>query len=389
MYNQSFNRRNNSRPRFNGGRHKQKYIDPALFVNKAQVVEVENAPVIVHNFPDFPISMQLKNNISAKGFTTPTPIQDQVIPHILAGKDVIGIANTGTGKTGAFLIPLLNKIAQNPSQRVLIIAPTRELAMQIQDECKEFARGMNIFSVITIGGASMNNQIANLKRNPHIVIGTPGRLKDLAENRKLNLALFNNVVLDEVDRMMDMGFINDIRLLINKLPLVRQSLFFSATVPQEIVGIMQTFLKDPVTVSVKTHDTAQTVEQDVVKVGGRNKIDVLHDLLATDGFNKVIIFGRTKRGVDKLSKALLQRGFKVAAIHGNKSQGQRQRALDEFKSGKTPILLATDVASRGLDIEDVSHVINYEQPESYEDYVHRIGRTGRAEKKGIALTFVD
>ncbi len=371
-----------------GGRHMPKPIDPSLFVKKAEINTIENTPVITHTFADFQITEALQKNIVEKGFTQPTPIQDQAIPHILQGKDVIGIANTGTGKTGAFLIPLIHKMLQNKAERVLIIAPTRELAVQIEEECRILARGLDIFTALTIGGASMYQQAAQLRRQPHVVIGTPGRLKDFANQGKLHLGMFTNVVLDEVDRMMDMGFINDIKFLIGKLPAVRQSLFFSATIPNSVIPLMHAFLKNPITVSVKTHDTAKAVEQDVIKVGGRNKIDVLHDLLRQEGFEKVLVFGRTKWGINKLAKILSDRGIKVTAIHGNKSQGARQRALDEFKKGYIQVLLATDVASRGLDIDDVTHVINYDQPASYEDYVHRIGRTGRANKGGMALTFV-
>ena len=271
---------------------------------------------------------------------------------------------------------------------MLIIAPTRELAVQIQEECKLFAKNMNIFTTLAIGGASSYHQLSSLKRRPQFVIGTPGRLKEFAEGGKLQLATFQNTVLDEVDRMLDMGFINDIRFLISKLPYSRQSLFFSATIPGQVIPLMQTFLKNPITVSVKTQDTAEAVEQDIIKINGRNKVDVLSDLLHQQGFDKVLVFGRTKWGIEKLSKILLQRGLKVAAIHGNKNQNQRQRALEQFKRGEIHVLLATDVASRGLDIDDVTHVINYDQPASYDDYVHRIGRTGRANKKGIALTFV-
>ena len=233
-------------------------------------------------------------------------------------------------------------------------------------------------------------EIQELRRNPHIVVGTPGRLKDLIERRELNLMLFANVVLDEVDRMVDIGFIKDIKYLISLLPKVRQSLFFSATVDNSTREILNSFVSNPIMVSVKQQDTAENIEQDIVRLtGGRAKIDVLHDLLIMPGFEKVMIFGRTKWGMEKLSRALVERGFRSAAIHGNKSQSQRQRALDDFKNGQLQILIATDVASRGIDIEDVTHVINYDAPTSYDDYVHRIGRTGRAGKKGIALTFVE
>lgn len=378
--------------RSNGSRfgRKQQSIDPSLLVKKA-VVQPEDTAVYQpkHAFSDFIISDQLKQNISAKGYKNPTPIQDQAIPHLLAGKDVVGIANTGTGKTAAFLIPLINKVFFYRAQKVLIIAPTRELAVQIEDEFRAFARGMNILSVLCIGGVSLGNQIHALRRNPHFVIGTPGRLKDLEKQGKLNFANFTTIVLDEVDRMLDMGFIHDVNYIISRFPRTRHSLFFSATLPQSVQEIMRGFLKDPVTISVKSQETAENVEQDVIRTNGRAKIDILYELLQKEEFEKVLVFGRTKWSMEKLSKALIQKGLTAAAIHGNKNQNQRQKALDAFKANKIQVLLATDIASRGLDIDDVSHVINYDLPASYEDYIHRIGRTGRADKKGIALSFVE
>jgi ATP-dependent RNA helicase RhlE len=222
------------------------------------------------------------------------------------------------------------------------------------------------------------------------VVGTPGRVKDLIDRRKLNLGLFGNIVLDEVDRMVDIGFIRDVRYFISLLPKKRQSVFFSATISEKVKEMLHGFVTDAVTISVKQQDTSENVEQDIVRVkGSSNKIDILQDLLTNDGFDKVLIFGRTKWGIEKLTRELITRGFRAAALHGNKTQGQRQRALDQFKHNDVSILLATDVASRGLDIDNVTHVINYDAPESYDDYIHRIGRTGRAGKKGIALTFVD
>jgi len=301
----------------------------------------------------------------------------------------VGIANTGTGKTAAFLIPLLDKVVRNPSERVLIIVPTRELALQVKDDLVEFARGMRIYASLCIGGASINRQIESLKRGQDFVIGTPGRIKDLNQRRKIKFEDFSNIVLDEVDRMLDMGFVHDIRAIVDQLPQPRQSLFFSATMTSRVEEIMRGFLSNPVHISVKTQDSMASVIQEVVRVQGRSKVDVLHDLLISDGYAKVLVFGRTKRGTEKLSKALQQRGFKVNAIHGNKSQSQRQRALREFKSNQLQALIATDVISRGLDIDNVTHVINYDLPESYEDYIHRIGRTGRANKVGRALTLVE
>lgn len=374
----------NSRPA-----RRQADIDVSLFVNKAQEVAPEEAYIPKHSFSDFAIADQLKQNIFAHGYTTPSPIQDQTIPPILEGKDVVGIANTGTGKTAAFLIPLINKVFLNRSQKILIVAPTRELALQIEEEFVAFAKNLNIYSTLCIGGVSSQAQLQSLRRNPNFVVGTPGRLKDLIQNTNFNLSACNNIVLDEVDRMMDMGFIQDVRFLISQLALKRQSLFFSATVSPEIISVMHTFLKNPVTISVKKRETTSQVDQDIIKVNGGQKIDILQNLLNQPDFKKVLVFGRTKHGVEKLSRKLTKNGYKAAAIHGNKSQGQRQRALEAFKKNQIQVLLATDVAARGLDIDDVSHVINYDIPGTYEDYVHRIGRTGRADKKGKALTFVD
>lgn len=362
-------------------------IDVSQLIKKAQFVEKE-VYTPTHSFADFAINDILKENIRVKGYGSPTPIQDQTIPHLLEGKDVIGLANTGTGKTAAFLIPLIEKVYNDRTQRVLIVAPTRELAVQIDEELREFTRRMNIFSVICIGGVGMYGQIRGLMRNPAFVIGTPGRLKDLEKQRKLSFGSFQTIVLDEVDRMLDMGFINDVKWIVAKLPEKRHALFFSATLPENTKDIMSHFLKNPVTVSVKKTNTSANVDQDVIRLEGKPKIDVLHDLLAQEGFDKVLVFGRTKWGMEKLAKELDDRGFKVASIHGNKNQNQRQRAINDFKSDKVAILLATDIASRGLDIPNVTHVINYDLPETYEDYVHRIGRTGRADKTGKALSFV-
>lgn len=343
----------------------------------------------VHSFNDFNIAEKIKQNIQSKGYTSPTPIQDQAIVPALEGKDVVGIANTGTGKTAAFLIPLINKIYLDRNQKVLIVAPTRELAVQIRSEFRDFSSNSGLESVLCIGGVNIRPQIQALKNPYHFVIGTPGRIKDLKNQNKLNIAGFSTIVLDEVDRMLDMGFIHDIKFIISHLPKTRQSLFFSATMTPAVMEIMHSLSPNPITISVKKQETALNVDQDVISSRGANKLDVLHDLLIKEGFEKVLIFGRTKWGVEKLSRALEQRGFKVAALHGNKNQNQRQRALDSFRNDKINILLATDVAARGLDIDGITHVINYELPETYDDYVHRIGRTGRADRKGSALTFVD
>ncbi|HSX57944.1 MAG TPA: DEAD/DEAH box helicase [Candidatus Saccharimonadales bacterium] len=392
-FNRGFNGNNRgfqNRPRVLGPKSKLTNADHNIFIKKASEAVVSESYQPHNSFIDFAINDTLKRNIVKRGYTQPTPIQDKAIQPILDGRDLIGLANTGTGKTAAFLIPLIDKMVKNRNERVLIITPTRELAGQINTELKEFSFGLNIFSSIVIGGANLHRQMSDLRRRPNVVIGTPGRIKDLIERRALNLADFKNFVLDEVDLMVDIGFIRDVQYFISLLPVERQSLFFSATIPPKVQDILQAFVRDAVTVSVQTQPTSENVDQDVVRVLDRNKkVDQLHDLLIKDEFNKVMIFGRTKHGIEKLNKQLTSRGFSVGAIHGNRTQGQRQRILRSFKEDQINILLATDVASRGLDIDNVSHVINYDLPETYEDYIHRIGRTGRADKKGKALTFVE
>ena len=376
------NNRYNSH-RFNSTVHSSHYIKKSVPQYTQESVSIQ------YSFDDFQINHQLKQNISTRGYTTPTPIQDKAIPVILNNQDVIGIANTGTGKTAAFLIPLIHKITQNRTERALIIVPTRELAVQIDDELKAFARFLHISSTLCIGGTSINRQIYELRNNPDFIIGTPGRLKDLINRRFLHVNNFRNVVLDEVDRMVDIGFIADIKYIISLLPDQRQSLFFSATVSSEVNSIMQSFLKNPITISVKVQETVGSIEQDVIRVRDKEeKIARLNSMLRQDEFKKVLIFGRTKWSVERLSKTLQQYGFLAASIHGNKSQNQRLRVLSQFKQDQLRVLVATDIAARGLDIPNVSHVINFDEPASYTDYIHRIGRTGRAQKSGKAFTFI-
>jgi len=374
----------------NRGAHRGQHIDASRFVHKGVEVGETKPFTPKHSFSDFAIDEALKKNISKKGYATPTPIQDTSIPHTLEGKDVVGIANTGTGKTGAFLIPLVHKILKDRKERVLIMVPTRELALQIEEEFWGFADSLRIGAVSCVGGANINRQIATLRRDPHMVIGTPGRLKDLIERRVLNLSKFRTVVLDEADRMLDMGFINDMKHILAHMPKERHTLFFSATLSRDIEVLIKDFLIDPVHISVKTGDTPSGVDQDIVRVtSGKTKVDVLHELLIQPEFKKVLVFGRTKHGVEKLSKALVERGFKAESIHGNKNQNRRERALALFKGNHVQVLVATDVAARGIDIDDISHVINFDIPTTYDDYVHRIGRTGRAGKRGKALTFIE
>lgn len=384
-----FRRSRPSYPRSRGG-FRGEGIHVSRFINKAVITEQVEHFVPEHAFTSFAIDERLKKNILAKGYTSPTPIQDKAIPHILRGADLVGIANTGTGKTAAYLIPLINKVLMNSQENVLVVVPTRELAIQIESELRGFVSQMRIFSTCCVGGASIGRQISQLRQRNNFIIGTPGRLKDLIERKHIRLSMFRNIVLDEADRMLDMGFIGDMRFLMAGMPKERHTLFFSATLSSEISGLISEFLRDPVTISVKTGETARNVDQDIVKLKpGDMKIDILHDLLTQPEFSKVLIFGRTKHGVEKLSKMLEQRGFKADSIHGNKTHSHRQKALGLFRDSHIQILVATDVAARGLDIADVSHVINYDIPSTYDDYVHRIGRTGRGDKKGKALTFVE
>ncbi|HSX28209.1 MAG TPA: DEAD/DEAH box helicase [Candidatus Saccharimonadales bacterium] len=377
-----------SKPARRGGNTKQ-YINPAKFVQAARQVEVEEY-VPTNSFSDFAMHDLLRTNLVTKGFNAPSPIQDQAIPHGLEGKDLVGIANTGTGKTLAFAIPLLDRLLNDKQSRALIMAPTRELAQQIEDECRWLAKTSGLYGALLIGGTPMGPQLRDLRSNPQIVIGTPGRIKDHMERGTLNVSKFNMVVLDEVDRMLDMGFINDMRTILSQLASDRQSFFFSATLDSKVKTLVDSFVHEPVTVSVKTGDTSANVEQNVVTyVSKESKLEKLHDLLIQEGVSKALVFDETQRSVERLSNELLSRGFKVDAIHGGKSQGARQKALHRFKRSEIDILVATDVAARGIDVADITHVINYTTPQTYEDYVHRVGRAGRAGRPGNALTFIE
>ena len=373
-----------------GGNRRGAYIHPSKFINKAVAKADEVIYESKHEFMDFAFSADLQHNIIEKGYKIPSAIQDQAIPLILEGRDVIGLANTGTGKTAAFILPIIEKIRNTQDfNSVLIMAPTRELAVQIDEQFREFSRGMRLFSALVVGGMNIERQIRDLRRRPHVIIGTPGRMKDLMQRRELKLDQVKYLVLDEADRMLDMGFINDIREIVDQTSRDRQTLFFSATITPTIQALVNTFLNDPIEVSVRTSETAEHVEQDIVEARDKDqKLEILLEMLSQSDFEKVLVFGETKFGVQRLSDHLEQSGMTSVAIHGNKSQSQRQRALKMFKDNKVRIMVATDVAARGLDIPNVSHVINFEQPATYEDYVHRIGRTGRGGASGKAYTFV-
>jgi superfamily II DNA/RNA helicase len=396
--NRNFNnrRQSNNFGRSNNGGGRRNFrnipkINIDRFINEA-AAPAQAAPYVPENkFVDFQINDKLKANIVRKNYVTPTPIQDKAIPAVLAGKDVVGIANTGTGKTAAFVIPLIDKVMRSEyKEQVLIIVPTRELATQIDQEIKSFSYDIKIYTACCVGGASIRNQMRDLSYYNDFVIGTPGRLKDLSERGYVDFSKFRTVVLDEADQMLDMGFVNEIKNVLAQMPEDKHTLFFSATMNPKIETIIKTLLRDPVNISVKTQDTSKNIAQDVIRIkNGQNKIDVLHDLLSKQDFEKVLVFGRTKHGVHKLANTLYDKGHKAQSIHGDKSQSQRERALSDFKMNRVKVLVATDVAARGLDISDITHVINYDLPETHEDYIHRIGRTGRGGKVGKALTFID
>ncbi len=393
----NFGNSNHHSSRRNFGRsssHKPRFVKSADFhiskyIKKSKPVQAVADYVATHKFSDFPFCRALHDNITLKDYVHPTPIQDQSIPHLLENKDLIGIANTGSGKTAAFLLPIINKIYNNRGKsKALIIVPTRELATQIDNELRSFARGLGIFSVLAIGGTSVGRLINDLQRRHDLVIGTPGRIKDMTNRGVLNLKQFDTVVLDEVDRMLDMGFVNDIREVMATLPKPHQTLFFSATMDKDIQPLMYEFLVDPISVSVKTGETSDNIEQDVVKFSHTSeKMDLLEEILRRPEAKKVLIFGQTKYGVETLCQDIQARGFKAISIHGDKKQSQRNAAIRYFSEGQATIMVATDVAARGLDIDDITHVINYETPDNHETYTHRIGRTGRGNKNGIALTF--
>ena len=407
-----------------GGFRSREEIKHTRYVKKAiegQVITYESK----NSFADFNIHPVLKERITNRGYVTPTAIQDQAIPVILGGRDVIGLANTGTGKTAAFLVPIIDKILKSRSDerglpereaikgkfskytgidgkpkpefkyfiesepKTLIVVPTRELATQIEDELIAFAPDLRIFSAVCVGGTNMQRQISRLNKICQVVIGTPGRLLDLIERGHLKLGDFNTIVLDEVDRMLDMGFIDDVTTIANLLPDHKHSLFFSATMDPKLKPLMDKLLNDPATISVIQGNTSDYVDQDIVRVGrGESKLDKLVEILEGDEVQKALIFCQRKMDVDDLEYQLKSKGFQCESIHGDKKQRTRDIAVKRFKQNEVSILIATDVAARGLDIPLVTHVINYDEPENYADYTHRIGRAGRAGNRGWALTFV-
>ncbi|WP_425325175.1 DEAD/DEAH box helicase [Paracoccus siganidrum] len=383
---------NNKRPRHaRGGKARPA---PAALAPNAGRRAPAREPLATGPFADMGIDHRINANIAAMGLTRPTPIQEQGIPAVVQGRDVLGLAQTGTGKTAAFGLPMLTRLIRYGKKpeprtcRALILAPTRELATQIAANIDAYAEGTPIRSFRVVGGASINVQTERLSRGVDVLIATPGRLIDLIERRAVDLRETTYLVLDEADQMLDIGFIHALRRIAKMLPRERQTLLFSATMPKLMSELADTYLTDPVRVAVNPPgQAAKKIEQGVHFVTQGDKATLLAEYLARHPGELAMVFGRTKHGSDKLARLLEKWGFAVAAIHGNKSQGQRERALEAFRRGDTQVLVATDVAARGLDIPEVAHVYNYDLPNVPENYVHRIGRTARAGRDGRAVAF--
>ncbi|MDD2884543.1 MAG: DEAD/DEAH box helicase [Dechloromonas sp.] len=349
-------------------------------------------------FSELGLKAEIQRAVAEQGYDTPTPIQQQAIPAVMTGRDLMATAQTGTGKTAGFTLPILHRLASGPNDRltrvaktprVLVLVPTRELAIQVEESVRTYGKYLPVNSLAVFGGVGINPQIANLRRGIDILVATPGRLLDHVQQRTVDLSAIEIFVLDEADRMLDMGFIRDIRKVIALLPKARQNLMFSATFSPDIRELAGGLLHNPASVDVAPRNTAaETVTQRVIETNREQKKDLLKHLFESRGLNQVLVFARTKHGADALAKTLDKAGIKSAAIHGDKSQGARTRALSEFKDGKLVALVATDIAARGIDIDALPYVINYELPNVAEDYVHRIGRTGRAGMEGEAISLV-
>ena len=347
-------------------------------------------------FIDMNLIRELTDVLEELNYTEPTPIQEQAIPALLEGRDLIGIAQTGTGKTAAFSLPILNYLAKHPkrtakgSVRVLILAPTRELAAQIRESMREYGSKLKVRSAVIFGGVGQSPQVSALRKGVDVLVATPGRLLDLMNQGFVDLHDLEIFVLDEADRMLDMGFIHDVKKVIAHLPKKRQTLFFSATMPPQVAELAKGLLSDPVRVEVTPQaTTVERVDQKVLFVDDKRKNDLLLELLEAEHLESVLIFTRTKHRANKVAKILVSNGIRAEAIHGNKSQTARTQALRAFSSGKARVLVATDIAARGIDVDDISHVINFDIPDDPESYVHRIGRTARAGREGVAYSFCD
>lgn len=372
---------------------KKSSLNPALLVQQAVINTTVTKSRVETRFEDMNLVSSLKNNILQLGYAHPTEIQDKTFSTLVDGSNLIGIAATGTGKTGAFLIPMIEKLLRNKDQKfqTLIMVPTRELALQVYDEFKKLAKNTQLTAMSFIGGTNVDADVRKLRNNCDFIIGTPGRLLDLNNRGSLKLNQFDVLILDEFDKMLDMGFIHDIRQITSKMNRRKQTLLFSATKDSKQQKIIDEIVQNPFIVEIQTENqSSKNVQQDIIKVNqGQEKFSMLLDLLSEVGFDKVILFTETKHLANRLSKRLNESGITSDQIHGNKSQNYRVNALDKFKKGIIRVLVATDVAARGIDINDVSLVVNYQVPNDFETYIHRVGRTGRAGKTGTAYTFVD
>ncbi len=351
---------------------------------------------MTHSFSTLGVAEPLQRALSAENYLIPTPIQTQAIPLILSGRDVLGIAQTGTGKTAAFGLPLLQRLAETGAQagphavRALILAPTRELAIQIDTSLRSYGRHLKLRHAVILGGVNQNKQIVAMRHGVDVLVATPGRLLDLVNQKYVRLDAVTALVIDEADRMFDMGFIRDVRRIVAQLPKKRQSMLFSATMPDDVAHLVAEILYQPARIDISPKTVAaEKIEQRVYFVETKDKRALLQDLLRDNDMKRVIVFTRTKHGANKVADQLGKAGHAADAIHGNKSQGARQRALENFRAGRARVLVATDIAARGIDIDDVTHVVNFELPNIAESYVHRIGRTARAGSGGVAISFCD
>ena len=387
-YSSKNNRKNHSG---NRNRRKKSTLDPQLLIKKAVISEVKDY-VSDRDYNSMPIHQELKDALAIKGYIKPTEIQDRTLEALLDKKDVLGIAQTGTGKTGAFLIPIINQLIENNSNPfALVVVPTRELAIQVQQEFKSMTKGLKLFSACFIGGTNINKDLQILRRDSHLVIGTPGRILDLVNRKALDLGKLNTLILDEFDRMLDMGFVHDVKKILYGMQNRKHTLLFSATLNDKQNKLIKEILNRPVTVKISNGtSTGDNINQDIIKISSEDdKFGILLEMLNRTNFKKILVFEETKHRVNRLCAKLNKAGIKSDQIQGNKSQNARQKALGRFKKGEVKVLVATDVAARGIDISDITHVINYQVPESFDSYIHRIGRTGRAGKTGEAYTFVD
>ena len=366
-------------------------IDPEQLIRRSTTSKVV-AYQPKWSYDTLDLHPSLKKNLASKGYIVPTPIQEKCIESAISGRDILGLASTGTGKTAAFLIPMIQQMLMGRQTiQSLIVVPTRELALQVEEEFTMLARGLNVRSISFIGGRSTQNDIKKLDSTYDVIIGTPGRLIDLHNQKALRLENITMFILDEFDRMLDMGFLNDVKKILSKLKSRKQTMFFSATMDTAQQRIIDEILTNPVFVKVEQQITAsERVNQSIIRLSnGESKFEKLLSMIREEAFQKVLVFAETKRTVNQVGKMLAKHGVSSEMIHGNKSQNYRQHALKQFSDGKVQVLVATDVAARGLDVSDVSHVINYQMPRTMDSYIHRVGRTGRAGKSGHAFTFVD